>query len=139
MTSWSSYRRTPVSSVLVVCRTLERNPLYALRNLTDVALPSADLCAQGVPARDVHLTLDITALLERKLASMAAHRTQTPSDWPFLSLPKDVAVALLGREYCIRAYPEVTAHTPVASDLFVGLQSDIRVGALPCGRPGTQR
>jgi hypothetical protein len=49
--------------------------------------------------------IDVTAHLDRKLAAIAAHRTQYPID-PAM-FPPTIAAEMLGREYFLRVYPPV--------------------------------
>jgi mycothiol S-conjugate amidase len=72
-----------------------------------VPLPDPELQDQGVPVEHLHVTLDVSAYLDKKIASMLCHRTQAPPDWPYLRVPRAVAVDLLGQEYLHCAYPPV--------------------------------
>jgi mycothiol S-conjugate amidase len=87
----------------------------------EAPLPEPHLQNQGVPSEHLHVTLDVSAYVDKKIASMLCHRTQIPPDWPYLRVPREVAVDLLGREYLFRAYPPVAAGMVVPSDLFAGL------------------
>jgi N-acetyl-1-D-myo-inositol-2-amino-2-deoxy-alpha-D-glucopyranoside deacetylase len=87
----------------------------------DVPLPPPELRDQGVPPEAIHAALDVSAHLDRKIASMLCHRTQIDPDWPFLRVPRDVAVELLGQEHIIRAYPPVPSGTTLSPDLLSDL------------------
>jgi LmbE family N-acetylglucosaminyl deacetylase len=87
----------------------------------DVPLPDPVLLQQGIPLEQLHVMLDVTPYLDQKLASMRCHRTQIPLDWPFDHVPRDITVAILGREYLIQAHPPVPSGTPLAIDFLDGL------------------
>jgi LmbE family N-acetylglucosaminyl deacetylase len=88
----------------------------------DVPLPDPTLHDHGIPLEHIHLTLDVTSHVEKKLASMRCHRTQIgPDDWPYERVSRDVLVDLLGKEYLLRGYPPTPAGVAVPSDLFDGI------------------
>lgn len=88
----------------------------------DVPLPEADGQPQGIPLTDMHLTLDVAAHLESKIASMRCHRTQGPPDWPLLCVPRDALLDIHGTEHLLRAYPPVPDGTVLPMDLFAGVR-----------------
>jgi N-acetyl-1-D-myo-inositol-2-amino-2-deoxy-alpha-D-glucopyranoside deacetylase len=88
----------------------------------DVPFPDpAHMPSQGIPLEQLHVMLDVTPYLDQKLASMRCHQTQTTPDWTFDQVPRDITVAILGREYLIQAHPPVPAGTPLAIDFLDGL------------------
>jgi N-acetyl-1-D-myo-inositol-2-amino-2-deoxy-alpha-D-glucopyranoside deacetylase len=90
----------------------------------EVPLPAPELRNQGVPSEDIHITLDVSHYLDRKLASMRCHRTQIRPDWPFARLPRQVIMDLLGREYFIRAYPPVPSGVTLPADVIADIAID---------------
>jgi LmbE family N-acetylglucosaminyl deacetylase len=91
----------------------------------DVPWPAPELQAQGVAVDDIHLTLDVTPQVEKKLASIRCHRTQIPPDWPYLCAPQDVLLELYGTEHLIRCYPSVPAGLPLSTELFAGIEPTV--------------
>ena len=87
----------------------------------DVPFPDPTLRQQGVPLEQLHVMLDVTPYLDQKLASMRCHRTQMTPDGTFDQVPREITVALLGREYLIQAHPPVPPGTPLAMDFLDGL------------------
>jgi N-acetyl-1-D-myo-inositol-2-amino-2-deoxy-alpha-D-glucopyranoside deacetylase len=59
----------------------------------------------GTPDEEVTTTLDVSAWVETKLASLACHRTQIGDDGPFEQLPQDVVHRLMRTEYYQLAVP----------------------------------
>ena len=90
----------------------------------DFALPSPEQLTQGVPPEEIHLELDVSDQLETKMACIMCHRTQVAADWPYHRVPRDVAAWVLGREYYIRARPEVGPFETVPEDFFDGIIPD---------------
>ena len=90
----------------------------------DFPLPSPEQLDQGNPPEDIHLTLDLSAQLETKMACIMCHRTQVAPDWPYHRVPRDVAAWILGREYYIRAQPDVAPGETVPEDFFEGISPD---------------
>ena len=72
-------------------------------------LPDPALRLQGVPLEQLHVRLDVTPYLDQKLASMHCHRTQMTPDGTFDQVPREITVAIIGREYLIQAYPPIGA------------------------------
>jgi LmbE family N-acetylglucosaminyl deacetylase len=82
----------------------------------EVPLPDPALPDQGISPERIHVTLDVSSHVEKKLASMLCHRTQiAPDDWPHRRVSPDVAIALLGTEYLLCGYPPM----PIVGLLFV--------------------
>ncbi len=97
----------------------------ALRNAgIDFPMPTEAQLAQGVPAEDIHLEMDVSAELETKMACILCHRTQVAPDWPYHRVPREVAEKVLGREHYIRQFPAVVAGERVPSDFFHGITPD---------------
>lgn len=66
-------------------------------------------------------SIDIVPFLEQKLAALRVHRTQIRDDWPFLAIPEDVRVELLGHEHFVLLQSHVPA-TVDERDLFDGIR-----------------
>src|SRR5215831_6253815 len=92
----------------------------------EAPLPDPELRHQGVPLEQMHVRLDVTPYLEQILASMRSHRTQIPPDWMFDQVPWATAVAILGQEYLMQAYPPVPPGEPLATDFLDGLLGEER-------------
>jgi len=90
----------------------------------DFPLPTPEQLVHGNPPEDIHLELDVSAQLETKMACILCHRTQVAPDWPYHRVPRDVAAWVLGREYYIRARPEVVQGETVPDDFFDGISPD---------------
>ena len=90
----------------------------------DFPLPTPEQLDQGNPLEEIHLELDLSAQLETKMACIMCHRTQVAPDWPYHRVPREVAAWVLGREYYIRAVPEVASGETVSEDFFDGLNPD---------------
>jgi LmbE family N-acetylglucosaminyl deacetylase len=94
----------------------------ALRNAgIDFPLPSPERAQEGTPANEIHLEMDLDSVLERKMACILCHRTQVAADWPYHRVSRDVTRTVLGREYYIRAFPQVEPSETVTEDFFAGL------------------
>jgi LmbE family N-acetylglucosaminyl deacetylase len=69
----------------------------------DLELPDPEEGAGfGSPESVITTTVDVTAWLEAKRASMAAHASQIPEDSFFLAMPGEAFGAAFGREWYIR-------------------------------------
>ncbi len=90
----------------------------------DFPLPSPEQLLQGTPPGEIHLNLDVSDQLETKMACIMCHRTQVAPNWPYHRVPRAVAAWVLGREYYIRALPEVAPGTAVPEDFFDGVAPD---------------
>ena len=88
----------------------------------DVPLPSPERAEEGTPPESIHLEMQLDQQLETKMACILCHRTQVAPDWPYHRVPRDVALTVLGREYYIRAFPEVSPGEIVPADFFAGLK-----------------
>ena len=87
----------------------------------EAPLPPPELCQQGVPLEQMHVRFDVTPYLKQILTSMRSHRTQMTPDWMFDQVPWATAVAILGQEYLMQAYPPVPPDEPLATDFLDGL------------------
>ena len=90
----------------------------------DFPLPTPEQLTHGNPPEDIHLNLDVSDHLETKMACIICHRTQVAPTWPYHRLPRDVATWVLGREYYIRAQPQVASGEAVPDDIFDGVAPD---------------
>jgi LmbE family N-acetylglucosaminyl deacetylase len=91
----------------------------------DFPLPSPERAQEGTPSQDIHMEMDLDDQLERKMACILCHRTQVPSDWPYHRVPRRVALTVLGREYYIRAFPQVRPGETLPADFFDGLDEGL--------------
>ncbi len=87
----------------------------------DFPLPSPEQLDQGNPRDEIHLELDLSDQLDTKMACILCHRTQVAPNWPYHRVPREVAAWVLGREYYIRALPEVAPGETVPEDFFDGI------------------
>ena len=90
----------------------------------DFPLPTPEQLDHGVPPEDIHLNLDVSDHLETKMACIICHRTQVAPSWPYHRVPRDVAAWVLGREYYIRARPQVASGEPGPAAMFDGVIPD---------------
>ena len=90
----------------------------------DFPLPTPEQLEQGNPRSEIHLELDVSDQLETKMACIMCHRTQVAPSWPYHRVPRDVTEWVLGREYYIRALPEVAPNTTIPEDFFDGIAPD---------------
>jgi len=90
----------------------------------EVPLPDPALQDRGVLPEHIHVTLDVSSHVGKKVASMLCHRTQiAPDDWPHRRVSPDVAVELLGTEYLLCGYPPMPAGVTLSADLFAGVDA----------------
>ena len=59
----------------------------------------------GTPDDEVTTTVDVSAYVDTKIASLKCHRTQISDDGPFFRLPRDIMTGLMGAEYYQLAAP----------------------------------
>lgn len=90
----------------------------------DFPMPSPEQLEHGNPPEDIHLVLDVSDQLETKMACIICHRTQVAPDWPYHRVPRELAAWVLGREYYIRARPDVASSETVPDDFFEGIAPD---------------
>ena len=90
----------------------------------DFPMPSPEQLEHGNPPEEIHLELDVSDHLETKMACIICHRTQVAPDWPYHRVPREVAAWVLGREFYIRARPDVASTETVPPDFFEGISPD---------------
>jgi len=90
----------------------------------DFPMPGPEQLAHGTPPEDIHLELDVSDHLETKMACIICHRTQVAPDWPYHRVPREIAAWVLGREFYIRARPDVPDSEIVPDDFFDGISPD---------------
>ena len=90
----------------------------------DFPMPSLEQLDHGNPPEEIHLELDVSDHLETKMACIICHRTQVAPDWPYHQVPREVAAWVLGREFYIRARPDVASTETVPPDFFEGISPD---------------
>ncbi|MBC8280889.1 MAG: PIG-L family deacetylase [Chloroflexi bacterium] len=90
----------------------------------DFPLPGPEQLVHGNPPEEIHLELDVSDHLETKMACIICHRTQVAPDWPYHRVPRELAAWVLGREFYIRARPDVAASEIVPDDFFDGISPD---------------
>ncbi|MDA1270790.1 MAG: PIG-L family deacetylase [Chloroflexi bacterium] len=90
----------------------------------DWPTPDPEQLTHGNPPEDIHLNLDVSDQLEAKMACILCHRTQVAPSWPYHRVPRDVTEWVIGREYYIRARPDVAAGESVPEDFFDGIEAD---------------
>ena len=90
----------------------------------DFPLPTTEQLTHGNPPEEIHLTLDLSAHLETKMACILCHRTQVAPSWPYHRVPREVAEWVMGREYYIRARPDVPPGEKVSDDIFHNIAPD---------------
>jgi LmbE family N-acetylglucosaminyl deacetylase len=74
----------------------------------------------GTPDEDITTTIDCTAVVGRKFASLAAHGSQTDNIF-FLQMKEEFFSAAMGIERFVRAFDTTDAPIP-ESDLFAGIR-----------------
>lgn len=60
----------------------------------------------GTPDEDVTTVLDVSSVVDTKIASLLCHRTQIGANGPFAKLPEDYAREMMSTEYFTLAVPE---------------------------------
>ena len=88
--------------------------------------PFGDMSADDMPfTTPDHLItadIDVTGGVLRKRNALRAHRSQIPDDWPMLSVPDEMALQVMNREYFQRAWTRVQAPDR-EDDLFAGIRN----------------
>ena len=67
-----------------------------------VETPDPEELDLGVPDARITTTVDVSSVLDRKRAAMAAHPSQIPAESFFLALPDDAFRRAFGLEWFIR-------------------------------------
>ena len=67
---------------------------------------SRDVDSVGTPDEEVTTTLDVSAYVDTKIASLNCHRTQIDPNGPFAQLPEDMTRETMATEYYTLAMPE---------------------------------
>ena len=88
----------------------------------DTPLPSPERRDDGIPPEEIHLELDLSEYVERKMESLRCHFTQLSPDSPYWQVSRDVLAQTLGREHFIRGYPPVEPGSTVPPDFFQGIE-----------------
>jgi N-acetyl-1-D-myo-inositol-2-amino-2-deoxy-alpha-D-glucopyranoside deacetylase len=89
------------------------------------AVREGNLAEWGMPDEMVTTVLDVSSVLDKKVASFWCHRTQLNPNGPFtmvLRMGGDVWSEPMGREYYMRVQPPFAAGEPEETDLFAGLE-----------------
>lgn len=87
----------------------------------DFPLPDPNRANDGAPPEDIHLEMDVSEQMDLKMGCILSHRTQVAPDWPYDRVPREAANMILGREYYIRGWPEVSDGETISPDFFDGL------------------
>ena len=90
----------------------------------DTPLPDVQRQNDGIPAEEIHVEMDTSPHVDRKVRCLLCHRTQMSPDRPYHSLPIPVVADIIGREHFVRAYPAVQQDEVVPPDLFDGISPD---------------
>jgi LmbE family N-acetylglucosaminyl deacetylase len=75
-----------------------------------VETPDPEELDLGVPEAQITTTVDVSSVLERKRAAMAAHPSQIPAESFFLALPDDAFRRAFGLEWFVRIDETPAAH-----------------------------
>ena len=78
----------------------------------------------GMPDEMVTTVIDVSSVLDKKVASFWCHRTQLNPNGPFtlaLRMGGEVWSDPMSREYYMRVQPPLGACEPEETDLFAGL------------------
>ncbi len=89
----------------------------------DAPLPEAQQNEQGIPLEQIHVEIDASANIDKKLSSLQCHHTQSSSQRPYHQMPLEVVADIIGREHFIRGYPAVAPGDQVPNDFFHGIDS----------------
>ena len=87
----------------------------------DTPLPDAARQNDGVDPDEVHLEMDVSDNVERKVNCLLCHRTQMSPERPYHKLPGDVVADVIGREHFVRGYPPVASKEQIPPDFFYGI------------------
>lgn len=89
---------------------------------TDPDDPESQAPPIGSPDEQITTTVDVSAVLDRKMAALRAHRSQLAPSSFFLNMPADVTAMAFGRESFLRQRSHVTVPQR-EDDLFAGLDA----------------
>ena len=87
----------------------------------DAPMPPPERLDDGVERELIHLEMDVSEMIERKIASQQSHRTQQSPQRPYHKLPREIACDILGLEHFTQGYPEAAPGEAVPQDMFDGL------------------
>ena len=87
----------------------------------DAPLPDAQRRDDGVDPEQIHLEMDVSAQIEKKINCLLCHHTQVSPERPYHTLPRDVAADIIGWEPFIRGYPPLEPGERVSPDFFHGI------------------
>ena len=93
----------------------------------DAPLPDADRLDDGVSPDLIHLEMDTSEHIDKKLACMRCHLTQASPQRPYHKLPLEVVADIIGVETFTRGFPPVAPGEQVPSSFFpqlAGAQAD---------------
>ena len=82
----------------------------------DPGAPADDGNPFGTPAADITMAVDVSAFLDRKRASLAAHRSQVTDTTSLLEMPQEMFAVSFGTEWFIE--PGVETHGPQPGWIF---------------------
>jgi len=89
----------------------------------DAPMPPPERLDDGVDPELIHVEMDVSDVIEQKIASQLSHRTQQSPQRPYHKLPREIACDILGREHFTQAYPEPAQGEAIPQDMFEGLWS----------------
>jgi LmbE family N-acetylglucosaminyl deacetylase len=84
--------------------------------------PDWDVEGDLPPEQPIHAGVDISAVAPLKWAAFKSHRTQFGPNNPFMQVPEEFVMKMLGIEWFELAWPETKPEQPY-SDLFEGLSA----------------
>jgi len=84
--------------------------------------PDAEAPPIGSPDEQIAATVDVSPVLDRKMAALRAHRSQLAPSSFFLNMPADITTVAFGAEWFLRQRSDVTVAGP-EDDLFAGLDA----------------
>jgi LmbE family N-acetylglucosaminyl deacetylase len=82
----------------------------------DAAATDAIYDTIGTPDAEITTAVDVSGVLERKRAAMAAHASQIPQDAWFFRLPDDAFTRAFGTEWYVRTRPAFDLPLPEARE-----------------------
>jgi N-acetyl-1-D-myo-inositol-2-amino-2-deoxy-alpha-D-glucopyranoside deacetylase len=106
------YNAVPMSRLREFWSTLRRLGI-------DLGDPDAKYMPHGTPDEDIAVLVDVRSVYDAKRTALRAHRTQAGG---LVELPEPLLRRFLGTEAFIQAWSPRAPGTPVAADLFAGLE-----------------